>query len=363
MKVKLKNVALSFLLVSVLACATEPLSKPSGYVNIGVSFPQKGFSIKAIPESTEKIDIKISGEGLTDPITRSIKKSESSKSIVVEKLPTGDKTIEVSASNGSNQVVAKASAKVNIQGGKMNTVELELKEILQNLKVVLDNYPANGAKSFVEIKMGDKTIFKEFEGKEITFDKFQPQDQIEVKAGVFDSGSTPLSSIKAKVSIKDQDTLKLKLNPIIFNLEEEFDLDENLTFSLGAFTSIADNFIFKDLNNKVPKIDKVTVKLNGNEIPAPTDRNKPKCISLTDNIKVEVEASDPDNDKLSFFWANTRTKDNGGYRARLLKERESTITSSARLKGNHALGFIVTDRKTFVGPRTLYFTARVICKE
>lgn len=362
MKVKsLKNIALSFLLVSVLACSTEPLNSPSGYVNIGINFPQKGFSIKAIPDATEKIDIIIKGTGLTEDIKRSITKDESSKSIVIEKLPTGDKEIIVSASDKDNKVLAKASANINIEAGKINKVEITLKELVRDLKVNLDNYPANGSKSFVEIKAEDKTIFKEFEGKSIVFEKFDFQGDIEIKAGVFDEDSTPISSIKTKVSVKDVDIVKVKLNPIIFNLEEEFDLNESLTFSLGAFSGIVDNFIFKDENNKSPKIDKVTFKLNGKEIPTPTDRNKPICVSLTDNIEVNVEASDPDNDKLSFFWANTRTTDAGGYRSRLLKERSSSITLSERLRGNHSLGFIVTDRKTFVGPRTFYFQAKVLC--
>lgn len=96
-----------------------------GFVRASVKFPDRSFNIKVIPNNTDTILVKVSGEGLTEPILFELTRENTSK--LLKNVPQGDKQVNASAIDPNGNIIAKGQNSVNVIAQQLNTVEVELK--------------------------------------------------------------------------------------------------------------------------------------------------------------------------------------------------------------------------------------------
>jgi hypothetical protein len=115
-------------LLGLLNCAPANLgSNNYGYLNASVKFPDKKFSLKTIPESTENILVTISGEGYPQRSALPLFTRENPSLLLLD-VPEGQKVISAFARNKGGQVIATGSNTVNVIARKFNTVTVVLSE-------------------------------------------------------------------------------------------------------------------------------------------------------------------------------------------------------------------------------------------
>ena len=343
----------------VFGCAT-PSNQSVGFIKLGVQFPNSGFSIKAIPNETEKIEISISGEGLNEPIKKEFSRSETKAKddkVLLEKIPTGKKTIAIKALSKEGVLLAEASEETEIESGKLKQLTIELKELLKKLKLSLSNYPSDGDSALIEIKSGETTLTKEFKGNSIEFDKLK--GKVKVRVSVVDKDAMPIATSSDEIDLNLKNEVNLNLDKLIID-QEDVDIDIN-AFIPSNLKAILDKTVIKVSGNNPPSVDKVTLKVNGTEREVPPAPNLSKtaiCVNENDDISIVVDTSDTDGDKVNFFWAKTspNQEQKGRFKVNLLPEKSNILSRRVNFPvGTHSLGFVITDRKSIGFPYTLYF--------
>jgi hypothetical protein len=115
-------------LIGLYSCATGTLGSGSyGYLRTSVQFPERKFSLKVIPESTTTIVVKVTGEGLTNPIRFNLTRENPSRLLL--DVPQGSKKVEASALNADGKTVAKGQADANVIAKSFNSVTVNLTEV------------------------------------------------------------------------------------------------------------------------------------------------------------------------------------------------------------------------------------------
>lgn len=352
----MKNKLLYALLSTVFfSCAISNNIKPTSELALGVKFPQK-FSIKTIPQETEKISIKISGQDLKDPVERSITRSDAGK-VIFKDLPLGEKTVDIKAFDLKDNLLAQGSTSVKIEGGKVTTAIVELQELLNKLQLQIQNYPDTAELTILELKKDNKKFFKEFNSDHIDLDSL-PSGEYDLRMTVFNKNSVPLAHKKTKIQV-DKDPKTVSLDAI--KLPETSEITSDLIAAPKELFAVLNDVLIKVPDNKEPKYDNPILEVNDVIQPViPIDRNKPLCVTQGDKIKISMNTSDANNDKVSIFWGlTTRNKDNS-LSFKLLDESDNDLIYMVDAEsGNHALGFLLTDKKSYVGPYSIYFN---VCK-
>lgn len=128
MKLFTKNIILPLLFTSsltqVFSCGVN--NSEYGYLSAKVKFPDKAFSVKAIPESTDFILIQVKGENLDKAITFDLHKESPVR--IIENIPKGNKNILIKAYDNKSSLVAFGADNIDIIPGILNKVEVTLKE-------------------------------------------------------------------------------------------------------------------------------------------------------------------------------------------------------------------------------------------
>ena len=336
-------------LIFLISCSTPTNDK--GYVKLDFKFPQKiSFNTKTIPDSTESLEISIQGEGLSDPLIKKISRNNSDK-VFFQEVPIGLKKIKVSAFDNSSKTLATGQTDIYIKAGQINKANLELKELLKDFKIILSNYPGDGY-VYAQIKTKNKVIQEEIKNNQIELKDIEPGN-IDLKVTAFSNDSTPILSIEKSLDTSSSDLAEVKLDTISLPGVSDFDINTSIPFEvLGLLNKVKIDFN----NNKAPKIENIELLINEkNTIPSLL-ASKPICVSSSDNIKINVKASDADNDKINLYWGQNSIIGNK-YKMKLENERGTSLSKSgAELgSGNNSIGFILTDRKSFIGPVALYF--------
>lgn len=105
------STALAGLLAGAFACQPVGLGQGQGEVGLRVDFPAPAFQVQVIPATTARIEVVVSGEGMTSPLTSTLTKS--SPSLVVS-VPAGSKQVQARAFDATGKVVADGSAAVTV---------------------------------------------------------------------------------------------------------------------------------------------------------------------------------------------------------------------------------------------------------
>ncbi len=363
-KKNINYLILSSISFSILGCSVPGSNYESGYIRLGFKFPQKqGFSLKTIPATTEKVEIKITGKDIpaNNPLIKNITRSgnESEIKVKLEEVPSGPKKIEVKAFDKDVNVVAEGSADIEVRKGELSsvTIELKVKEILKKLKLVLNNYPSGGTVALAEIKPeNEDSVFKQITEKEINFDNIT-HGNTKVRAVVFNDDATPLAFISTNINTKGAESFNLDLGRV--SLPEVTDLTSGGSSTL---TEALDNVLIKFKNNNTPELGNVGIKVNG------TLRDFtpgiPFCVNPGDKLDFNIDASDPDKDKINFFWGKTRTvgaTEQGKFIMQLQPDRGPNFswTLGSIPEGDYAVGFLMTDKKSYNGPVSIPFYVRI----
>ena len=107
----------------VTACAT-PQTTGFGGLGLTVAFPAPaGFTVKDIPAATQRIAVTISGQGLDAPLHQVLTASSPSLNVTV---PSGPKTIDVTAQSESGETLATGSAAAVVEPQKKTTATVIL---------------------------------------------------------------------------------------------------------------------------------------------------------------------------------------------------------------------------------------------
>lgn len=96
-----------------------------GYITTSVRFPQKGYSIKVIPEGTKVVSVEVTGVGLTSSIKFDLTDSEFRR--VVKDVPIGQKFVSAVAKNATGKILAAGQNSVEVLANVNNVVEVDLK--------------------------------------------------------------------------------------------------------------------------------------------------------------------------------------------------------------------------------------------
>lgn len=97
---------------------------------MSVNFPQnKWLSVKAIPQETFLILVRVNGTGIDaqKPIAFELTREKNSR--LLSAIPTGDKSVKVSAIDEKGKLLAQGENQVNVEANKLNKVEVELSEV------------------------------------------------------------------------------------------------------------------------------------------------------------------------------------------------------------------------------------------
>ncbi len=341
---KIKKILNGLLLpIFILSCSVPTNNNEYGTVNINFKFPQKGFSIKAIPQETEYITMKIISIN-SETITKRINRSDSGKKVSINNLSIGEKKVELQAFDKNNIELANTQGNVKIEAGKTSQVTLELKGLLDNLNVTLNNLP-DDSEIISELRVGSQIIQKQSTGNKISFGQFAP-GKAKLTVAVLAHDATPLAYVAAK-EINISNNVSVDLTKI--------DLNSYTDLTYSKILSIISNAIIDFKDNNKPVVNSFKVFVNDKEKVIPPLK-KSICVNVGNKLRIEVDASDKDGDKLNYFWEKITLLNNDNYRALLENERGNILNKVVDNTSNtYSYSFILTDKKSLVGPKTVYF--------
>jgi len=366
-----KGLILALLSLFFMSCSL-PNGTGTGSLSFNVVFPANSnkFSIKAIPKDTDKLKIKITGEGIleTAPILQEVDKKDALKDEngnytsavkIITDIPKGDKTVKVEAVNSNGDVLADAEKTVTIkpqnEGNTKLEIELVEKITFTNLTLNLNNYPTGVDFAIAYLKTADgKITVKEFSDKVLKLDNI-PVGQTYIKTVVFADKPLPIAIGEYNLAItKDSTEFTEDLKPVTLPDKVELNFDKsqlnpkiapNLQELLPKDLSTLLDLAFTDIqNNTAPTITDVKVSIKDKE-------QAPSLFyyaSPGDDITIDISAQDNENDKIYYLWGTTilgRGDSTASFAS--LKESSSKITVTAPDKvGSFYIGVILTDRKS-----------------
>jgi hypothetical protein len=353
-------VLLGFTFASVGCSIPGSVGQQTGSVGFKFQFPQSPnkFSVKTIPSSTEKIEIVVSRrEDLTSQsaITKTITRADADNSLVLKEIPIGDIKVSVKALNSSGKTVAEASADATIKADTTTRLTMDLRALVNKLKLILNNYPSGGETATAEIKPnGGKPIYRLFTGNELDLDEVETGNA-PVRVTVFKNDATPLATAAATINVGSSETASVNMQSL--ELPDLSDL--GIT---GIPTQLLDklkNALIQFPDNTAPELKNINVVVKGPSRPLTFSKDKPLCLNNGDSLEIKVEATDKENDPINYLWGITSPFDETVFKMRLQPERDGILARTVSLPvGNHSIGVIMTDKKSFAGPVTLYVSVQ-----
>jgi hypothetical protein len=148
---------MSLLVAMVLmGCGGGGKQLPTGALSIRIVFPPQ----RIIPPETQRVRVKVSGEGLTEPVEKIAERpsTEGGEVIVVfTDLPVGSKTVTANAEDRYGTRRAIGSAEATVVAGQTATVDVELN--LTNFASVIGrmvNARTGGPAVGVTVQVGER---------------------------------------------------------------------------------------------------------------------------------------------------------------------------------------------------------------
>jgi hypothetical protein len=114
-------------LIFLSSCSFNETNMGSFYMS--VNFPTKNnFSLKAIPQDTFLILVRVNGEGIDEKKPISFELTREKNSRILSAIPIGNKTVKVAAIDSKGKLLASGEKTVNVESKVLNKAEIELKE-------------------------------------------------------------------------------------------------------------------------------------------------------------------------------------------------------------------------------------------
>jgi len=109
------------------ACSLSPGTvAQQGSLRMQVSWPETGFRLQAIPAATQRLELQVSGSGLSTPTQQSLERDAGRLEMT---LPVGPKRVRVRALSGNGEILAEAEAQVQIRPGQLTQAEMDLQPL------------------------------------------------------------------------------------------------------------------------------------------------------------------------------------------------------------------------------------------
>jgi len=150
-------ITMSLLVAMVLmGCGGGGKQLPTGALSIRIVFPPQ----RIIPPETQRVRVKVSGEGLTEPVEKIAERPSpegGEVTVVFTDLPVGSKTVTANAEDRYGTRRAIGSAEATVVAGQTATVDLELN--LTNFASVIGrlvNARTGGPAVGVTVQVGER---------------------------------------------------------------------------------------------------------------------------------------------------------------------------------------------------------------
>lgn len=345
---------LAIILFMITACDINSTYNKSGDAFLVFKMPNSSFNIKTIPINTDYLEITITGVGLeksTDVIKTTVKASEKNKNneirLKIEKLPVGEKLVSIEAFDLKKQPIAFGKESINIVGGKLNSITIELKEnvlpltkispsaiaspipspiktispiatsapsasvSLEALKedilnIKFTNIPTTNSIILAQLKDSNGRLFKgTFLNSNISF-KDIPSGLTKLKATILSSDFIPLGKFEKEFNLdKDNKNLEFEAEKAI-TLPDFFEFTEtetNLKAKIAsAMKAIFNSYVLPDpntTNDLAIKENDVEIFIDGKLYSTGTTF----AINTGSSIKINIKQNKPN---LKYIWAVTR---------------------------------------------------------
>ncbi|MEK7433116.1 MAG: hypothetical protein AABZ74_08295 [Cyanobacteriota bacterium] len=356
----------------------------TGSTSITFKFPsiKSSFGIKAIPLSTDSIEIDILGKGIDAPIKRTAKRSDADKDgnvkLTIKDLPAGEKNVKVSAFDANKKLVASGTDKTVIEADKVAKLTILLKE--EAIKE--EPKPPVVTEKPVEKPIEEKPIEKPVIPEVINKGKLSIK-LTGFSAGTFSiysrlntAGGTSLvkSSSTDTLDFEDVASGTTKLNAVITSnglpiakITKEFEIDKDkrvVDLAVDKITPITE--FDTDLavaETKIPESIKslfaghligasdvaplsfgkanVDIAVDGGAVASGTD------FKITENSSLKITAKNPDQRQLKYIWAITKsTSTTNKLNTKIIDERGSVLQVKLDPTIKY-ISFIATDEKTY----------------
>jgi hypothetical protein len=150
-------ITMSLLVAMVLmGCGGGGKQLPTGALSIRIVFPPQ----RIIPPETQRVRVKVSGEGLTEPVEKIAERPSpegGEVTVVFTDLPVGSKTVTANAEDRYGTRRAIGSAEATVVAGQTATVDVELN--LTNFASVIGrlvNVRTGGPAVGVTVQVGER---------------------------------------------------------------------------------------------------------------------------------------------------------------------------------------------------------------
>jgi hypothetical protein len=150
---------MSLLVAMVLmGCGGGGKQLPTGALSIRIVFPPQ----RIIPPETQRVRVKVSGEGLTEPVEKIAERPSTEGgevTVVFTDLPVGSKTVTANAEDRYGTRRAIGSAEATVVAGQTATVDVELN--LTNFASVIGrlvNARTGGPAIGVTVQVGERQV-------------------------------------------------------------------------------------------------------------------------------------------------------------------------------------------------------------
>jgi hypothetical protein len=150
-------ITMSLLVAMVLmGCGGGGKQLPTGALSIRIVFPPQ----RIIPPETQRVRVKVSGEGLTEPVEKIAERPSpegGEVTVVFTDLPVGSKTVTANAEDRYGTRRAIGSAEATVVAGQTATVDVELN--LTNFASVIGrlvNARTGGPAVGVTVQVGER---------------------------------------------------------------------------------------------------------------------------------------------------------------------------------------------------------------
>jgi hypothetical protein len=142
--------------VVLMGCGGGGKQLPTGALSIRIVFPPQ----RIIPPETQRVRVKVSGEGLTEPVEKIAERPSTEGgevTVVFTDLPVGSKTVTANAEDRYGTRRAIGSAEATVVAGQTATVDVELN--LTNFASVIGrlvNARTGGPAVGVTVQVGER---------------------------------------------------------------------------------------------------------------------------------------------------------------------------------------------------------------
>ncbi|MBI2265348.1 MAG: hypothetical protein HYU64_09285 [Armatimonadetes bacterium] len=122
---------------------------PTGRIELAIQWPQVSKVGKLIPQAADRVEVSVSGEGLSQSLFQSVPRSQMQNNQAIvsfPSVPVGNKVVEVKALDSANNIVAHRIKPISVTSGQQSQVEAPLGMTVSTVALCLLSSPSPGVR-------------------------------------------------------------------------------------------------------------------------------------------------------------------------------------------------------------------------